>query len=603
MNLPTPHTGTALGLTAAAESFQPSLMPTPAIDQGIVAGATLATSGLAARLVEAGIGAGTRSTGLPDVAVRGAVIAVGAGTAVAFQQRKGESLGRAAVRTAGTVMAAAAATGAAVRVVKIVGKRVAERIPGGRWIVPTATALEAAAVGAYVVKSRLDRFEADGRPQPELESVAKSIAVAGALSGGVTAVISAQRAGVRAVAGRTPAPLAVKAFGHSASLAAVAGTAAFGLRTLIGKIESGNNRIEGAYADPPGTTTVTAGPDSPVAFDSLGLQGRRFVSSATPGESITALMGEPPRAEPVRVYVGWASAPDLESRVDLAIEELRRTGGFERSLLIVVSPAGTGYANYIPIEAAEYMARGDVATVTIQYGRRPSLMSADRITPGAHHHRLLLEAIAAERARTGSGPRIMLYGESLGAHTSQDAFLHEGTNGLTDLGIAGALWVGTPHRSEWKEQVWNDDRPDTDRSIFARFNSIGDVRALDRAARDTLRIYFLDHHNDPVTKFGIDLAVQKPEWLGPPTERPATVPHTQQWLPLVTFWQTIIDTKNAATVIPGEFFATGHDYRADLAEFVREAFEFDDVSAEQMERIEAQLRASEIDRADRIARS
>jgi len=69
----------------------------------------------------------------------------------------------------------------------------------------------------------------------------------------------------------------------------------------------------------------------------------------------------------------------------------------------------------------------------------------------------------------------------------------------------------------------------------------------------------------------------------------------------VTFWQTAIDTKNAATVIPGEFFATGHDYRADLAEFVRAAYGFDDVAPQQMERIEAQLRRSEMARADRIA--
>jgi hypothetical protein len=69
----------------------------------------------------------------------------------------------------------------------------------------------------------------------------------------------------------------------------------------------------------------------------------------------------------------------------------------------------------------------------------------------------------------------------------------------------------------------------------------------------------------------------------------------------VTFWQTLIDTKNAATVVPGEFKSTGHDYRADLAEFIRAAYRFGDVSDDQMKQIEARLRNSEIVRAQRIA--
>jgi hypothetical protein len=52
--------------------------------------------------------------------------------------------------------------------------------------------------------------------------------------------------------------------------------------------------------------------------------------------------------------------------------------------------------------------------------------------------------------------------------------------------------------------------------------------------------------------------------------------------------------------VPGEFFSTGHDYRADLAEFVRFAYGFTDVTDGQMERIEARLRQSEITRADSI---
>ena len=76
---------------------------------------------------------------------------------------------------------------------------------------------------------------------------------------------------------------------------------------------------------------------------------------------------------------------------------------------------------------------------------------------------------------------------------------------------------------------------------------------------------------------------------------------SQKWIPAVTFWQTAIDTKNAATVIPGEFKALGHDYRADLAQFVSVAYGLTNVSDGQMASIEAQLRRSEIERAAKIA--
>jgi uncharacterized membrane protein len=90
-----------------------------------------------------------------------------------------------------------------------------------------------------------------------------------------------------------------------------------------------------------------------------------------------------------------------------------------------------------------------------------------------------------------------------------------------------------------------------------------------------------------------------PAWLTESDRGRGTDPN-QRWLPGVAFFQGLIDTKNAATVVPGEFFSTGHDYRADLAAFVKVAFGFSDVDDEQMERIEARLRASEIARAGRI---
>ena len=53
--------------------------------------------------------------------------------------------------------------------------------------------------------------------------------------------------------------------------------------------------------------------------------------------------------------------------------------------------------------------------------------------------------------------------------------------------------------------------------------------------------------------------------------------------------------KNAANAIPGQFDAKGHDYRADLARFVREVYALE-ASDIQLAAVEAALRAAELER-------
>jgi hypothetical protein len=73
------------------------------------------------------------------------------------------------------------------------------------------------------------------------------------------------------------------------------------------------------------------------------------------------------------------------------------------------------------------------------------------------------------------------------------------------------------------------------------------------------------------------------------------VPGAQQWRSPTTFVQTLVDMKNAANVIPGQFEAKGHDYRADLARFVREVYALP-ASDDQLAAVEQALRASELER-------
>jgi hypothetical protein len=63
-----------------------------------------------------------------------------------------------------------------------------------------------------------------------------------------------------------------------------------------------------------------------------------------------------------------------------------------------------------------------------------------------------------------------------------------------------------------------------------------------------------------------------------------------RWRPVTTFFQTLIDMKNAQ--LPGEFRAWAHDYRADLPEFIRDVYDLT-CTDEQMRAIEDAVRVRE----------
>ena len=406
-----------------------------------------------------------------------------------------------------------------------------------------------------------------------------------------TAIVGAGKVSYRAV----PAAKPLRALAAVASMAGVAAGVAFaaktGLRKVLGKLKAGNRSLEVAYAEPPEATSVSGSRFSLVEYGTLGKQGRRLVSEITTADDIEAVMEEPPRAEPVRVYIGVGSAADEDDRVELALQELRRAGGFDRSVIIAASPAGTGYVNYIAAEAAELMARGDVAIVAVQYGELPSIFSINKLSDAARVYQKLVARLRAEIDALDRDIRLDAYGESLGAISGQIgvARASEGRDGLI---VDDALWLGTPMGSPLFAELTASgtpvfDHPDDYRSYLAAGNPVPDV-------------FLVNHDNDPVTKFTPELAYRQPAWLATDVRGRGMEP-AQRWLPGIAFWQGLIDTKNAATVIPGEFFSSGHDYRADLATFVQAAYGFTDVSDDQMGAIEARLRKSEVIRAKAIA--
>jgi uncharacterized membrane protein len=631
LHRPLPRTDQAGAFVAAAGvplTFQRSLMPRSTSDQGIVTGTSTAFTYLLAavahdaiEVVAARFVASPPDRGIDDVAVRRAALGLNAAAAliglaaqVAFPQHRYEPLKRAAVRAAGYWVTTSGLSAAAVALTQEMLHWLDSRTNGTLHLRQLPAPLFAGGVTAAVAEYLRHRREildahapdGDGEPVPGIHlSVLRALLLGSGVTAGLYAFAQANRLAARGF-GRVLASLLPgderiwQLAGRVCELALLVAAVAQMYRRASIRVEAGTETIEPAVSEPPPVPFVSGGKKSLVPWDTLGREGRRHVETYMHRAWIEEVMQEP-AIDPIRVYVGLDSAPTEVDRVNLAIAELRRTGAFDRELLIAVSPTGTGYVNYAAIESAEYMTRGNCATVTIQYSRRPSSMSLDRVWEGRKHFRLLVAAIREELLQRDpiKRPRFVIFGESLGAQTSQDAFLHEGTRGLEEAGVERALWIGSPHLSKWKTEVFGRPRPDVDRTVVANFDNFGQVEALEPAVRARLRYFLVTHGNDAVGYFGADLLIQQPPWLGPPDTRPPHVPKGEKWAIPTTFVQTLIDMKNAMHEVPGQFVARGHDYRADLARFIREAYALS-CSDEQLTRIEAALRRFEKAWQDRL---
>jgi uncharacterized membrane protein len=188
-----------------------------------------------------------------------------------------------------------------------------------------------------------------------------------------------------------------------------------------------------------------------------------------------------------------------------------------------------------------------------------------------------------------------VYGESLGAWAGQNAFLHEGIDGLDELGVERALWVGTPYYSGWLHQALDGSVPP---GSVVEVPSVLPLRALSDVDRERVRVVLLTHHNDPIRKLNLDLLVRRPPWLG--SERPPTVSARQRFTPMITGLQTIVDTANATNQVPGVFRATGHDYRLDLPAVTLETYRLPRPTPDQWDGLMTTLQAHEAARASKF---
>ena len=614
-----------LAATSVPESFQRTLMDRTDIDQGLITGIGALLNYSIGTSVQSAIdsaamplvgGGRDRAEGDDMRARRMAIaldlgaIATGLAIQSALKQEPGESLERASGRTAGYWLTAGAGAGLSAALLEEIIEQVGTT-PRRKRFLDVVLPSSALVAGGVALRSRLDQWHAStatGDEHAAAVAAAKfSVGKSMGMSAGVSFVLAGLTAIERRFAGLVAGSISKilpgsKRFwrpaGHAATLAVLGKGIHIAVEQAYAKIEDKAELIEPAFSEQPTTSLVSGSPESAVKWETLSKQGRRNVSTYLRAQWIEAVMGTKAICEPIRVFVGEDSAPSEVERVNLAVEELERTGAFDRSLLMVISPTGTGYTNYVAVESAEYMTLGDMASVTLQYAKRPSFLSLDREGEGRIQYRMLLEKIHAklrQRPKT-MRPRLVLFGESLGAWTSEDAFRDRGTKGLLDLGVDRALWIGSPFGSRWRTQVLGEDRPDTDPSLVGEFNDFGEVMAMPDGAWEKLRYVMISHDNDAVVHFSPSLIVQAPDWLQDAAKRPATVPKTERWISPTTFLQTLVDMKNAANVVPGQFEAKGHDYRADLPQFVRFTYDLT-ASDTQMERINVALRRFELERA------
>ncbi|WP_083883679.1 alpha/beta hydrolase [Nocardia higoensis] len=334
-------------------------------------------------------------------------------------------------------------------------------------------------------------------------------------------------------------------------------------------------------------------PESFAAWDTLGFEGRWFVSQGPTASRIAAVTGRPAR-EPIRAYVGLESAEGEESQADLAVRELDRAGAFDRKVLVVVTTTGTGWVNSMAAGALEYMYGGDTAVVASQYSYLPSVLSflADR-SKAASAGRQIFDAVYQRWSRepVETRPKLFVYGESLGSQGSEEAF-----DGLADLRskVDGALWVGPPNSNRlWKQFVERRDPgspevlPVYADGLVVRFAAAAPDLAVPGPEWQAPRIAYLQHASDPIVWWSPDLIFSRPDWLEEP--RGKDVSSQMRWAPFITFWQVTADLTNAQGVSDGH----GHRYGSLVVDAWAAIAQPEGWTPELAERVRFQLESAE----------
>lgn len=318
---------------------------------------------------------------------------------------------------------------------------------------------------------------------------------------------------------------------------------------------------------PPTSPLRSGSPESLLAWETLGREGRRFVGTGPTADEISQFWGGAPALEPIRIYVGDKSAATLDERAELALQEMLRTGAFDRKALVLVTSTGNGWVDANSVNAVEFIYGGDTALVSFQYSYLPSVYALIADKSAATDASLAMFNKIQEHWRTldpAARPEFYLHGLSLGAYGSQAAV--SSVNQFNDP-INGALWAGPPFVSEFWHRLTRDREAGTpiwlpiyQGGTTIRFTNTGDNLQENAGDWQDNRFVYLQQAGDPIVFFTVSSLYRMPDWLEE-DQRSPKAPSQMRWYPVVTFWQLIFDmvlgTSDALPDGNGHRYASG----------------------------------------------
>lgn len=295
-------------------------------------------------------------------------------------------------------------------------------------------------------------------------------------------------------------------------------------------------------------------------WNDLGRAGREFIATGPSAGEIGNFLNREAR-EPIRVYAGLNSAETPEARARLALDELKRVGGFDRSVLVIVTPTGTGWVDAAAMDTLEYLHGGDVASAAIQYSYLASWLSL-LVEPGygGEASRALFHEIYGYWTTLPKDrrPKLYLYGLSLGAmntERSNELFevLADPYQGVLLSGppFASSIWRSVTDRRNEGSPFWLPRFRD---GSYVRFTSQQNALAIPGAQWGPMRVVYLQYASDSVTFFDPLSFYRAPEWMREP--RGPDIAPELRWYPVVSFLQLLVDMATATTAPVGH----GHVY-------------------------------------------
>ena len=338
---------------------------------------------------------------------------------------------------------------------------------------------------------------------------------------------------------------------------------------------------------PPVVRERSASPDSPVTWESVGGQGRVFLGRGPSRLDIAQVSGGEAK-EPIRVYAGMPTAgAGIELAASTVVEELRRTGAFDRAVILLAASTGSGWVDEWQVQPLEFLTRGDCATASLQYSYVPSALNwLTGLEPAQVASAALFRAVRAELDAMDEAhrPALFVCGESLGAFASQSVFA-SAREALKQ--VDGALWVGTPAFTPMhaaltaaRHRGSPEVAPVVDNARRVRFvNEPSDLRTdlygRELGAWGFPRLVYAQHPSDPVVWWNNKLIWTQPDWLRERAGR--DVSRDVEFTRFVTFIQVLADLPVAGTAPGGH----GHTYHEELIPLWRAILGFDRLAGEE----------------------